>query len=219
MSRVLDPFRFVLIAVAGWMNQRQLQAMDYLREENRVLREQLGERRLRLTDDQRRRLAAKAKGLGKKLLQEVATIVTPATLLAWYRKLIAAKNDGSTQRKQGLPRKAGELEGTGGAHGSGKSELGLPAHPGRPFERNGAQHHRGHPPAARPGTCAGARSEDHLERAPGAALGPNRSGGLLHHRSLDATWPAAVRDPILPGVVPRARWRLRELHPVRTGYG
>ena len=55
MSRVLDPFRFVLITVAGWMNQRQRQAMDYLKEENRVLREQLGERRLRLTDDQRRR--------------------------------------------------------------------------------------------------------------------------------------------------------------------
>ena len=62
MPRVLDPFRFVLIAVAGWMNQRQLEIIDYLREENRVLREQLGRRRLRLTDDQRRRLAAKAKG-------------------------------------------------------------------------------------------------------------------------------------------------------------
>ena len=55
MSRILDPFRFILIAVAGWMNQRQLQAIDYLREENRVLREQLGDRRLLLTDDQRRR--------------------------------------------------------------------------------------------------------------------------------------------------------------------
>lgn len=63
MSRTFDPFRFLLIAVSGWMNQRQLQAIDYLREENRVLREQLGNRRLRLTDDQGRRLAAKAKGL------------------------------------------------------------------------------------------------------------------------------------------------------------
>ena len=41
MPRVLDPFRFVLISIAGWMNQRQLQVIDYLREENRVLREQL----------------------------------------------------------------------------------------------------------------------------------------------------------------------------------
>ncbi len=63
MPRVLDPFRFVVIAVAGWMNQRQLQIIDYLREENRVLREQLGDKRLRLNDDQRRRLAAKAKWL------------------------------------------------------------------------------------------------------------------------------------------------------------
>ena len=91
MQGILDPFRFVLIALSGWMNQRQLQAMDYLREENRVLREQLGGRRLRLNDDQRRRLAAKAKGVGRKLLAEVATIVTPETLLAWHRKLIARK--------------------------------------------------------------------------------------------------------------------------------
>jgi hypothetical protein len=61
------------------MNQRQLQAIDYLREENRVLREQLGDRRLRLTDDQRRRLAAKAKGLGRKILSEVASRPRPCS--------------------------------------------------------------------------------------------------------------------------------------------
>src|SRR5215831_18552275 len=101
MPRVLDPFRFLLVALAGWINQRQLQVIEYSREENRVLREQLGERRLRLTDGQRRRLAAKAKGLGRKMLQEVATIVTPATLLAWHRRLIAQKYDGSRQRGRG----------------------------------------------------------------------------------------------------------------------
>src|ERR1700687_3557429 len=110
MPRVLDPFRFVLIAVAGWMNQRQLQIIDYLREENRVLREQLGGRRVRLNDDQRRRLATRAKGLGRKLLAEVATIVTPETLLAWHRKLIAEKYDGSNKRSPGRPRTAGEVE-------------------------------------------------------------------------------------------------------------
>ena len=45
MSKVLDPFQFVIIALAGWLNHRQYQLIDYLREENRVLREQLGERR------------------------------------------------------------------------------------------------------------------------------------------------------------------------------
>ena len=89
MPIALDPIRFVLIAVAGWMNQRQLQVIEYLREENRVLREQLGDRRLRLTDNQRCRLAAKAKGLGRKLLAEVATIVTPETLLRWHQRLMA----------------------------------------------------------------------------------------------------------------------------------
>ncbi len=57
MSGAMDPFRFVLIAVAGWRHQRQLQVINYLREENRVLREQLGGRRLRLNDNQRRLLA------------------------------------------------------------------------------------------------------------------------------------------------------------------
>ena len=65
--------RFRLIALSGWMNQRQLELIDYLREENRVLREQLGQRRLRFNDDQRRRLAVRAKGLGSKLLREMAT--------------------------------------------------------------------------------------------------------------------------------------------------
>src|SRR3954449_11493630 len=110
MSRMLDPVQFILVAIAGWMNQRQRQAIEYLREENRVLREQLGDRRLRFNDDQRRRLAAKAKGLGRKLLAEVATIVTPETLLAWHRRLIALKYDGSQKRGPGRPRTAGEIE-------------------------------------------------------------------------------------------------------------
>jgi hypothetical protein len=110
MTKSLDPFRFLLITVAGWMNQQQLQLIDYLREENRVLREQLGEKRLRFNDDQRRRLAAKAKELGSKLLREVATIVTPETLLAWHRRLIAQKYDGSGKRGCSRPRKSGEIE-------------------------------------------------------------------------------------------------------------
>src|SRR5450756_3041535 len=108
MRAVLDPFRFVVVAFAGWMNQHQQQVIEYLVEENRVLREQLGGRRLRFNDDQRRRLAAKAKGLGRKILAEVATIVTPETLLAWHRKLIAQKYDGSGKRGPGRPRTAGE---------------------------------------------------------------------------------------------------------------
>jgi hypothetical protein len=94
----LDAFRFVLIALSGWMNTRQSLLIDYLTEENRVLRKQLAGKRLRFTDDQRRRLAAKAKGLGRKLLYELDTIVTPETLMAWHRRLIAQKYDGSKKR-------------------------------------------------------------------------------------------------------------------------
>src|SRR5215469_772189 len=110
MPKVLDPFRFLLIAVAGWMNHRQLHMIEYLREENRVLRELLPGRRLRLNDDQRRRLAARAKGLGRKVLAEMATIVTPETLLRWHQRLIAQKYDGSGKRAPGRPRTAAELE-------------------------------------------------------------------------------------------------------------
>jgi putative transposase len=107
---MLDPFQFLLVAVAGWMNQRQQQVIEYLREENRVLREQLGDRRLRFNDDQRRRLAVRAKGLGRKLLAEVASLVTPDTLLAWHRKLIAQKYDGHLKRRPGRPRNQEQLE-------------------------------------------------------------------------------------------------------------
>jgi hypothetical protein len=71
MQRVLNPFRFLLISVAAWMNQQQQFAIDYLREGNRILKEQLGCRRLRLNVDQRRRLAAKAKRLTRSVLAEV----------------------------------------------------------------------------------------------------------------------------------------------------
>jgi len=101
MNTSLDPFSFVVTTIAGWINRHQQQVIEYLMEENRVLREQIGSQRLRFSDDQRRRLAAKAKKLGRKLLAVVATIVTPETLLAWHRKLIALKYDGSSSRKLG----------------------------------------------------------------------------------------------------------------------
>jgi hypothetical protein len=95
--------------MAGWLNQKQQRVIDYLVEENRVLREQIGCRRLRFKDDQRRRLAAKAKKLGRKILAQIATIVTPQTLLAWHRKLIAQKYDGSAYRTLGRPLTSTEI--------------------------------------------------------------------------------------------------------------
>jgi putative transposase len=110
MRPTLDPFRLLLISLAGYLNQKQQEVIDYLQEENRVLREQLGRKRLRLDDDQRRRLAVMAKKLGRRVLHEVATIVTPETLLAWHRRLIARKYDGSEQRGPGRPRVQDEIQ-------------------------------------------------------------------------------------------------------------
>src|SRR5262252_7031823 len=111
MRAILDPFSFVVISMAGWMNQHQQQVIEYLIEENRVLREQIGNRRLRFSDNQRRRLAARAKKLGRRLLVEIATIVTPETLMAWHRKLIAQKYDGTSFRILGRRRTAKEIAG------------------------------------------------------------------------------------------------------------
>ena len=64
-----------------------MDVIDYLREENRVLKEHLGGHRIRFTDVERRRLARKAYALGRKALNELETLVTPDTLLRWHRQL------------------------------------------------------------------------------------------------------------------------------------
>lgn len=97
-------FHFVLATIAGWVNRRQLRVIDYLTEENRVLRSKIPGKRIRFTDTERRRLAAKAKAVGRKALKGLSSIVTPDTLLRWYRELIARKYDGSKRRGPGRPR-------------------------------------------------------------------------------------------------------------------
>ena len=85
MNAIPPALEFLLLTFAGWVNSKQRDIIDYLLEENRVLREQLNGRCLRLNNDQRRRLAAKGKALGRALgravLRKVAGIVTPDTIL------------------------------------------------------------------------------------------------------------------------------------------
>jgi transposase InsO family protein len=83
--------RFLLLCVTGWLDRREREALAYLVEENRLLRRQLGGRRLRFTDDERRRLAMRAHRLGRAALRDLATVVTPDTLLRWHRQLVARK--------------------------------------------------------------------------------------------------------------------------------
>ena len=92
-QRMIDagPLRFLVVFFSGWVNRRQQDVIEYLREENRVLRQQLVGRSLQLTDDQRRRLAVRGTCLGRQILSQVATIVTPDTILRWHRLLVARK--------------------------------------------------------------------------------------------------------------------------------
>jgi hypothetical protein len=94
-------FHLCVSAVAGWINRGQQRVIEYLVEENQVLRDELGGRRLRLTDKQRRRLAVRARALGRRAPMEVACIVTPDTLLRWYKCLVAKKYGGSRRRRPG----------------------------------------------------------------------------------------------------------------------
>jgi putative transposase len=91
MSADLSPLRVLLVTLAGWVNHHQQHVIEYLVEENRVLKAQVKGRRLQLTDEQRRRLAATGRRLGRRVLRQVATIVTPDTILRWHRRLIARK--------------------------------------------------------------------------------------------------------------------------------
>jgi transposase InsO family protein len=101
--------QFVVWTLAGCIQRGHQSTIDYLVEENRVLRQQLGKRRVRLTDDQRRRLAVRAKALSRAALSDVAGIVTPDTLLRWYRNLVARKYDGSQSRTPGRSRTAAAI--------------------------------------------------------------------------------------------------------------
>ena len=122
---MIDPaaLQMVLCVLTGWLDRREREAVAYLIEENRLLRRQLGTRRLRLTDDDRRRLAARAYRVGRAALREIATIATPDTLLRWHRQLIARKWTYASQ-----PGRRGILAGDSAARradGGGESDVGL----------------------------------------------------------------------------------------------
>jgi transposase InsO family protein len=103
------PVQFLASWLAVWLGRVLQQEVDYLMAENRVLRERLGSKKLRLTVAERRRLAVLGKQMGRKALAKVATIAKPETILRWYRELVAKKYDGSKRREPGRPSKRGEI--------------------------------------------------------------------------------------------------------------
>jgi hypothetical protein len=85
------PLHLIIAALFGWLEREQRDVIECLREENRVLKTQLRGRRMRLSDDDRRRLAVIGQRFGRRMLANVSTIVTPDTILRWHRELIARK--------------------------------------------------------------------------------------------------------------------------------
>src|SRR4029077_907159 len=111
-SAMHDRFQWarLLAFVTGLVNQELLLRNEYLAAENRILRAHLPSR-LRLSDPERSTLAEIAKRLGRKALKDIARIAKPDTILAWYRRLVARKFDGSRQRSYpGRPRVSPEIE-------------------------------------------------------------------------------------------------------------
>ena len=190
MNPLLQALQFLVAALAGWINQQQRDVIHYLQEENRVLREQIAPRRLRFTDGQRRRLAAKAKALGRRVLKDLDTLVTPDTLLAWHRRLIAQKYDGSTHRRPGRPRVMDAIRQLIVLMATANRDWGLHAHPRR-AQQSGLHRltrddcHRA--PRARARAVARAPEAHDLARVSGGALGRAGRGRFLYRRGVAPT--------------------------------
>jgi hypothetical protein len=91
-------WKALLAYITGSVDQELLLRNAYLATENRILRNQI-QGRVRLSNGERKTLAEIGKQSSKQALAEVATVVTPDTILAWHRKLVAKKFDGSPQRQ------------------------------------------------------------------------------------------------------------------------
>jgi hypothetical protein len=104
ISPLLLPFQLLLLMFAGWVNRHQQDVIEYLQQENRVLKKRLGGRRIRFTDTVRRLLARKARAVWRKALNELETLVTPDTLLRWFRERVALKWNCSHRRGPDRPR-------------------------------------------------------------------------------------------------------------------
>src|SRR6516164_2005630 len=175
----------LLAYVTGLVNQKLLLQNEYLAAENRILRAHLPAR-MRLSDPERSTLAEIGKRLGRAALQQVACVAKPDTILAWYRRLIARKFDGSKLRTS--PGRPPHRTRTGSAHCALRQRelrLGIRPHRGSPrqsrprrFRSDGGQHSAPiRDPAGTP-----AEPEYHLEGF--HRLSPGRAGRyrLLHSR-------------------------------------
>ena len=103
MSFVLHPLQVVLAALSENIRKQQQEVIEYLQVENQILREKLGNKRVLLSDDQRRLLAVSGKALGRKRLEQVSTIAQADTILRWHRELIEYQGECKGNPNSGRP--------------------------------------------------------------------------------------------------------------------
>jgi transposase len=109
MNTILQPWQLFFLILAGWVNRRQQEVIEFYRAELEAMMKAQGNKRLLLTDAQRRLLAVKGKSLGRKTLMEMTTIVQADTILRWHRELIEPKGDSKMGRNLGRPPKDQEV--------------------------------------------------------------------------------------------------------------
>ena len=163
--------RWFYFTLTAWLHRREAAALDYLLEENRPLRAQLGRRPLRLTDDQRRRLAVLGYRLGRARLQGVASLVTPDTILRWHRRLVA--HTWTYPRRGPRARRGAACDSSAGrSHGRGEPDVGVYAHArGAEGCRPSGGPHDDRPDSQEARPPAGARAADVLADLPACPLG------------------------------------------------
>lgn len=105
----MDPLKFLIVCIAGWLNREQQKVIEYLKAENRVLRNKVPGKRLRFSQAERNLLSSKAKGICYSKLKELANAVTPETLTRWIRGQAGKKYDSSGTRRRGRPAKPKEI--------------------------------------------------------------------------------------------------------------
>ena len=188
----------VLCVLTGWLDRREREAVAYLIEENRLLRRQLGTRRLRLTDDDRRRLAARAYRVGRSGLTgdrhdrdagHVAALASSAD-----RAQMDVRQPGRAARHH-----AGDSTACR-PHGGGESDVGLHADPRRAEERGaprGAIDDSAHPEGGRSST-----------RTAAADLMADVSQGALgrHRRRRLSSRPKSGRGAAWRRITPCSSW-------------
>jgi len=95
----------LMFCLAGWVNQEHLKVIDYLQDENQTLRKLIKKQRIRLSLEDRRRLEVKGRAIGRKKLEEVATIACADTTLGWPnpKRIQASTDDGAKVDLRAVP--------------------------------------------------------------------------------------------------------------------